>query len=336
MIDNGLFLDVERVLRRVLVSHSLRLSRAIGIPVDDAIQEHRMALASAMAGYDFNRSRGGLHKFADRVLRNNTLSLVYKFTTETRMPHMVCEVDGVQKVVKWRVSSLDEVTPDGSPSLPPPEATGEDPEQALIAREAHERRRVMLMRLLSKLSARERDVFECKCRPADEFLAFMRNINAEEATLPVIARFLGMDKNAVDYSLYQIRTKFTKLAEQEFPDLIEQHVADKTWPMIHHMESDSPSADFASKVIHERGLDPAPSEKRTIKTNGSWGFECQPYPWGAVMVLKNGAEYHTLVIEGRLNLVSGGVFGKADGTHKTIIGILPWYPKMVKAVGVKG
>jgi DNA-directed RNA polymerase specialized sigma24 family protein len=329
-----MYVDVERVLKPVLMAHAHKLSRAIGMQVDDAIQEHRVALARAMSGYDYNRARGGLHKFADRVLRNNTLSLVYRYTTETRTPHTVCEVDGKHRVVKWRLSSLDDQTSDGAPLIPQPASNDQDPEARMLTEEAHVRRRKLLMRLLSKLSDRERLVFECKCRPDDAFMTYMRNIGADEPTHPIIAKYIGLDKNAVDYAAHHIRDKFTKLAEQEFPDLIEHHIADGTWPMIHHTAGASPDSEFAASVIKKRGLDPRPVAGRDVRVRGAWGLDCETYHWGVVLFLKNGVDCRTLVIEGRVNLASGGVFGKMDGTHKSIADLVPWYAKLVR--GLKG
>jgi len=334
MISDELFRGVEQVLRPVIINHALRLSRAIGMQMDDAMQEHRVAIAKAMMGYDYNRARGGLHRFADQVLRHNTLSLIYKYTTETRTPHTVCEIDGVHKVVKWKVASLDEQTADGAQTIPPPASDDADPEADMLLREAHERRRKLLMKLYSKLTERERIVFECKCRPDDAFLVYMRNIGASEPTHPVIAQYIGIDKNAVDYSAHHIRDKFTKLAEQEFPDLIEQHITDGTWPMIHHTAGGSADYDFVSRIISERKLDPRPVGAREIRVKDVWGMDKESYPWGVVLILKNGSDYRTLIIEGRVNLSSGGVFGLADGTHKSMIDVVPWYPKLNK--GLKG
>lgn len=325
-----LYPEVAAAVRPVILCHARKISTALHIPMDDAVQEVSMALFRGMQGYDFNRSHGGIHAYADTILRNCAASIITSSISTTRCPHVVYREDGKLKVAKRaRLASLDELTAEGDrPRIEP--CCYDTPEDAYTRGEMYHRRAKLKMRLVNKLTERERDIFKCLTQPAEGFLMFLRNIGLEEPTHAAVARYLGLGKNAVDYSAFCIRSKFTKLAEAEFPDLIEEHIERGTWPMIHVSREPRPDHEFCTRTIRERGLDPRPVEPaRDIEVSGEWAREIHNYPWGVVLIVKRGDKYRTMVIEGRFNKLSGGVSG-ADGTWKNVSDEVPWYAKLVR------
>jgi hypothetical protein len=324
-----LFPEVERSVRPIILAHSKKISAALGIPMDDAIQEATLALYKALQGYDFNKSHGGIHRFTDVVLRNCAASMIYSATTTARVPHVVYSEAGTLKVMKQRrLVSLDDIEP--GTGFQPATDWG-DPEVECMRAELENKRAVLRMRLINKLTERELAIFKCLSQPAEAFLIYLRNIGCEgDPTHAAIARYLGIGKNAVDWATLCIRSKFTRLAEEEFPDLVQGHLENGTWPMIHVSRINRPDHEFVANVLRERGLDPRPAEPaRDIEISGQWAREVQNYPWGVVLIMKMGDTYRTLVIEGRFNKISGGVSG-ADGTWKYVTEEVPWYPKLVR------
>jgi hypothetical protein len=102
--------------------------------------------------------------------------------------------------------------------------------------------------------------------------------------------------------------------------------------MIHVSRSDTPDHEFVRETIALRDLDPRPASARDIETKGELGREITTYSWGVVMVLKRGEQYRTLVIEGRFNKITGGVFGAVEGTHKRVPDVVPWYVQLHKGL----
>lgn len=328
---NDLYGDVEQAVKPVVLSHAMRLARAgIGMTMDEALQECRVALWRALHGYDFDKSNGGIHRFVDKVLRNNALSIIYANTTMPRMPHTVYSEGGKTKVVKHRLLSLDGLpSDDDRPSFEPPGCEA-DPEQQVLDDEAASKRRKLVMRLYNKLGPRERKVYDLKCRPTEAFMVYLRNIGLDEPTHTAIAKYIGVSKNSVDYSAHIIRDTFTKLAEKEFTELIQDHIDNGSWPMIHVSREPGPDHDFIRQIIAERNLDPRPTGSRDIEKKGDIGREITPYPWGVVIVLRRGEQFRTLVVEGRFNKITGSVFGSVEGTHKRIPDVVPWYDQLSK------
>jgi RNA polymerase sigma factor (sigma-70 family) len=319
-----IFKDVERALKPVLIHHAKKISQALGTPLDESLQEIRIALFESLSGYDYNRSHGKMHRYVDRVLRNSALSIIYQMTTQTRVPHVIYTVDGEQKIMRQRhLTSLDEIVDcDVDPSHTPAEVLEDS--------QTEDRRRVLKMRLMNKLSDRERQVFDCLCHPPEAFLVFLQNVEAETATHELIGEYMGLSKNAVDWALKMVRKKFTKIAESEFVDLIEGKLNDGSWPMIHVSRKDKPDTDFVIGIISKRGLDPRPLPRpRDIETTGKVAREIQVYPWGVVLTLKRGEVYRTMVLEGKFNKNTGEVAG-TDGTWKSVCDEIPWYNALVK------
>lgn len=323
-----LYPQLNRLLRPIIIAHARKLSGALNIPIEDATQEVETALYKGMCAYDYNRSHGNLHRFANTVLRNCAASFIHGELTSTRVPHVVYKDEGKLKVVKYkRMATLEDLREDE------PSDSNATPEEALMGREMEDRRARLRMRLLNKLNERELAVFKCLSTPTEAFLMFLRNIGEEEPSNASIAKFLGLGKNAVDYATLTIRTKLTKLAEEEFPELIRGHIAKGRWPMIHVSREPLPDNDFISKTIRERSLDPRPNEPaRDIEVAGEYGREIHNYPWGCALIVRKGEEYRTLVIEGRFNPLSGGVNG-VDGTWKNVNDVVPWYSGLVRKLG---
>jgi len=327
VIPRDIYADLERPLMPMVRTLSAQFAPALGIGIDDAFQEARLALWEAFQGYDYNRSRGGVRSFARVAVRNAFCALLYKATTQTRNPHTVYEDEmGRQHVAKHRLASLDDISPASTPQVFP------DPEEGAKYHEIGDRVRVLRMRLYRSLSDRERQVFRCRAQPSERFLLYLRNIGAEtpEPTNVQIAEFLGLSKNAVDWSLHKIRKRFVDIAEEpEFSELVEGLVEDGSWPMIHISENPD-DADFVRDVIASRKLDPRPIPgRRDIQATEGCGRIVETYSWGAVIHLRYGEEARTVLVEGRFNKATGEVHGEF-GNWKSLAESIPWYRRLNK------
>lgn len=327
MIPRDIYEDLEGPLLPMVHKLSAQFAGSLGIGRDDAFQEARLALWEAFQGYDYNRSRGGIRRFARVAVRNAFCALLYKATTQTRNPHTVYEDEtGTHHVAKHRLASLDDISPASTPQVFP------DPEEGAQARETSSRVRVLRMRLYRSLSDRERQVFRCKAQPSERFLLYLRNIGAEtaESTNVQIAEFLGLSKNAVDWSLHKIRKRFVDLAEEpEFSALVEGLVEDGSWPMIHISETPD-DAEFVRGIIASRDLDPRPIPgRRDIQAADGAGRIIETYHWGSVIHLRYGEEARTVVVEGKFNKATGEIHGDY-GNWKSLAESVPWYRRLNK------
>lgn len=331
---HDLFPEVVKHVKPIIIHYARRISAVLSIPYDDAYQEVQFALYRALDGYDFNRSRGGLHAYTDTVLRNCASSMITGANTTARVPNVVCFEDGAQKVVKRaRLASLDEMAEAGTPAGVPV-ARQDNPEEELLGTELAERRRKLVMRLVNGLNAREREIFKCLAGQSEAFEVYMRNLGIEKTTHTAIANFLGITKNGVDYDAHSIRESFTRLAESEFPDLVSGKLRSGAWPMIHVSRAEKVDHAFVVAKLQERKLDPRPLGRCDVDSKGDWEREVQHYAWGVVLILRNKKMFRTLVIEGEFNAISGGVAG-ADGTCKNLSKVVPWYPALVRELGRK-
>lgn len=326
---NRLYVEAERAVMPVIRAQANRFHRSIGIGVDDAVQEGRVAFMEAMREYDYNKARGGLHAYCSIVVRNAFFALLYKATTQTRMPHTVYDDDeGNTQVVRHPMASLDAIAIEQSDAEMP------SPAACLLELEADSRAKALRMRLVNGLSERERRVFECKSQPTEAFLIYLRNLGIEDvetATNEHIGRFLGLSKNSVDWSLHKIRRRFVKIAETaEFIDLVQEQIEQGAWPMI-HVSRDKDDHEFVRQIIRKRSLDPRPvPSKREIEANDEGGGRVvEQYHWGCVLFLQRGKDHRTLVIEGRFNKNNGEVFGE-HGTWKSVADVVPWYGQLTK------
>lgn len=316
-----IFPELQEHLSSVIHAHALRLSKTIGLHMEDSLQEARVALFTGMQGYDYNK--GTLKSYANTILRYTFVSMVTAFRAQKRVPHaMQVDDDGNVVVVKRsRLLPLDEMN----------EPAVMDEGLQVLMRGQSASRSVFLHRLSLALTTRERAVFNCIYVPSYGFARYLMN-TSQEFSHASAGRYLGLTKNAIDYCSLGIRTKLTRLAEQEFPDTIRRAQAAKEWPMIH--VSRMPSADhgFIERVIKRRQLNAIPIGERDVKASfqRKWARELVTYTWGVTLVVKNDQdEFRTFVIEGRFNYQLGQVFG-ANGTVKNLSDHIHWYNQLVR------
>jgi RNA polymerase sigma factor (sigma-70 family) len=328
-ISTQLYVELDSQLRPLVRRLSLRFALAYGVEADDAEQEARMALFEAFRHYDYNRGRGGVKKFARTTIRNAFRGLAYAAVTRSRCPHTVyVDEDGQERVVRHsRLASLEDVM-DSSQVIA--DGCGES---ELDVRRATDRLRVLRVRLYRALRPRERAIFKLKAQPPEDFLVFLRNIGVDsDANNVHIARYLGISKNAVDYSLLKIRGEFRRLAESEFSDLIAGLIRDGEWPMV-HVSFASNDVEFVRAVLLKRSLDPRPlSGPRDVRVKGEVGRIIERYHWGAILHLKLRCNVATVVVEGhRFNESTGDVFG-SYGMWRPLTDEVPWYKTLVREI----
>jgi hypothetical protein len=326
-ISPDLYRDVEREVMPIIRGAAGAFAARLGIGLDDAIQEGRIALLEALQKYDYNLSKGGIFNYARRAVRQSMYGLLYTATTQSRQPHIVIEDNGVQKTVRsWPIAMGDfELTMcDKTP----------DPERAAMDRELIEGLGELKMRLVNRLNDFQKKVFACLSNQDQSFTLYLRNIDlttdsahAAEEKNALIAAYLGTGKNHVDWAVHQIKRHFTELAEKQFSDIVQNAVQEGKWPMFHvsHRGND---VSFIQKTLSEQGLDPRPLGAPEMKRCEADGVVCsrsiETYDWGAIIHLRFGTKTATVIAEGRFNAVSGEVL-TGTGLWKNIKSELPWY-----------
>lgn len=322
--------DLERHVSPILKTHAKRINIAAGIPFEDAMQELRIAMFQrCFDSYDFNAGKGKFHLFVSTVLRYESMRIINNSMTNSKVPHVVQEVDGRKRVLKqrWNLISIDEMMEQSGDTVG---GDVPDPHSAYEQSEDRARRLELKMKLRNKLCDRDRTVLDIMCHPPEEFLIFLENKGESDTTNGLIAEFIGVSKNAVDYSTLRIRRAFTQLAESEFPEISQIYIDKGTWPMIHMSKRNVFDYDFVRRIIKKRKLDPRPTNPaRDIQSSGEWAREVHFYHWGVVLFLKKGKIHKTLVLEGNFNLITGGVSG-AEFTWKYVSDYVTWYSQLVK------
>jgi len=336
-VDNitmrDLYPELEASLRPTMLQMAQQFAPSLGMDVDDAMQEARIAIHLAFQSYDYNRSHGGIRAFARQVIKHTFCGLAYAAATRARCPHTVYTDDsGQSQVVKHRkLASLEDLLESGG--LQWPLSMECEAEAELDTHRIADRLMVLRMRLYNQLGPQEQQVFRLKARPPEAFLVFLRNIGVDAADVnhKHIARYLGTTKNSVDYSLLKIRGDFRRLAEHEFSDLVADLIRDGDWPMV-HVSNNPNDAAFVRQVIQSRKLDPRPlPQRRDIRIGLSVGRIIERYHWGAVLHLKLRDHRATVVVEGRFNENTGDVFGQ-HGIWKPITEDVPWYKTLVQEI----
>jgi len=297
----------------------------VGMDLEDALQEGRLALLSAIASYDY--SKGDLDPYVGVVLDNTYKTILYKMLSQTRMPQAY-----TYNGEEWVKSpspplSLSDMDLDSSEDL--------SPEVAASYVQLEEQARIFKLKLLNTLKGRDKAVFECRTNPPVRFLKKVEEWGGDKSnpTNLHIARYLNVGKNAVDWSLYKIRELFTRQArETEFSDLFGDVVDTNRWPMICMSKKAKHDLDFVQHIIKSHDLDPKPFSDYHLRPDhhqesGIYSRIIERYSWGVVLILRRGAVSRTLVIEGKFNVPMGDVFGDC-GTHEKIP--VKWYSELVR------
>lgn len=325
--------ELERTMLPLIKAKARRIRKFTGgIDMDDAIQEGRLALLAALVKYDPNK--GPLDRYVGVCLNNAYNGLMYEMLSVTRMPRAIVRGDsGEWEALPCPPLSLDNL--DGTyPDQVTPESECQDLELKTHAR-------VFKLKLLNGLKGRDRAVFECRTNPPVDFLKMVQNVCGDiyAPTIPHIAQYLGVAKNAVDWSLYKIKAQFTRMArDDEFSELFGDMVESREWPMIHMSKVRRHDIKFVARIIRERKLDPKPiagyeNELDFHQRAGVFSRMIERYPWGVVLVLRRKTICRTLVIEcDKFNVHFGDAFG-AMGTHEIIP--VKWYPQLVQALAAR-
>lgn len=319
-LDPDLYRDIEREVMPIIKGAAGAFAHRLGIDVDDAIQEGRMALLHALAKYDYNLSKGGMFNYARTAVRQSMFGLLYTATTKSRRPHIVIDDGGVLKTVRsWPMLM-------GDFELEVNEST-KDPEREAMDAEMTEALSRLKMRLVRRLNPFQSKVFACLSNQDQSFLVYLRNIQCAEERNAQIADYLGTGKNHVDWAVHQIKHHFTELAERQFSDVVKDAIQEGKWPMFHvsHRGND---VSFIQKVLSDQGLDPRPVGAPEVVRNEVKGVlvmrSIETYHWGAVIHLRFGLKTATVIAEGRFNAISGEVL-TSTGLWKNIKTELPWY-----------
>jgi len=311
-----------------------------GIGYEDAVQEGRMALLAALSRYDFNK--GDLEPYANRVLDNTYKNMMYEMLCESRMPRaIVCASDG-----EWErrpmppLSFGSMVNEDGEPTEALArclEDDGNTPEINAELAELEQHARVFRREMYSRLKDRDRHVFFCRTNPPVAFLKMVQEAGGDinKPTNLHVAKYLGINKNAVDWSLYKIRELFVAVArETDFSELFGDAVGNREWPSVFVSNKSCRDEEFIGDIIRQHQLDPrawkgdgGQDDLRTA--DGNYARKIERYDWGAVLVLKYQRAWRTVVAIGRLNEFHGVVHG-ANNSHAKIP--VKWYSKLVKEV----
>ena len=348
-----LYPEIERRVMGFIKKRSFDVSsRVPTIDIDDAIQEGRLALLSALIKFDFNKSKGKLESYVGRVLINTYYCMMYEAMTKSRVPHVMVQDEDGNWIDKPRfpISFECMVNPsdDGDAIAYEPPSDYEDPEQYVLRRQLGDMKMRMINKLKDGSHGFEQAVFTLKVNPTPEFLTSLENqgINIEapdfQVTSDMIGKFLGKNKNAVDWAMHKIKKMFTEMAkfDDDFSDLFEDAIGNRGWPMVHMRKGDCEDKNFKVRTLKKRRLDPRPNAKfyqdgdseqgaGEVGADGMpyWWRKIERYAWGSYVLLKKGDEWITLVIEGRFNPLTGEVFGDNGMREDLPVG---WYKTLAK------
>jgi RNA polymerase sigma factor (sigma-70 family) len=323
LFDEELYNELEQACLPLLRRAAGKHATINCCNINDAMQEVRIAFFQALAGYDYNKSSGGISNFVAMAVKN---ALIKLWTSEQRPKRMLWVLGENSTFVRQR--------PLPYPDFESFASRGCDPETELIDNES---RRILKMKLLNRLNDRQRQVFGCLMHPSEEFTTYMRNIAADEATVKVIAGYLGLSKNVVDWSIRQIKSHFTDLLESDFHEVVELAVKSGRWPMF-HISRKFEDMKYVRQILTTRKFDPRPLVASEVIDRLIGGVRIQrsieSYSWGAVVMLRFGDHAATVIAEGSFNATTGRVLS-SDGFCKQLDDVLDWYPEMVKALHEK-
>lgn len=316
-----LYRELEPHFKALITSSARKFARLLDVPEEDVAQEARLAIYQALPKYEYNKSYGRIHSFARRAIRNALCSLAAKATMEHRVQRVVISDNGELKTIRCRPKYLDDFSPDYFPD------ETQNPDVKMETSRWVEKLQILEMKLNHRLNERQRAVFNCVVRPSNELQLMARNKDMD-ITNPLIAEFLGVSKNSVDWSLHIIKKHFTILAEAEFSELVEKAVEERHWPLLYSSEREN-DLELIRSVIARRRLDPKPIEMMSTKRRGTSMRRIETYAWGSVILLRFQDKTATLVVEGRFNEITGEVLSDL-GWWKTITKIVPYYKQLVR------
>lgn len=271
--------------------------------LDDAIQEGRIVLYHALKSYR-PEDQPDLARYVGRCLTNAFATQWHADTAQKRMPRQATFVDGKYTSIPKPAASFDEAYTSLPSDHPCPEA------QALAVEDT-ERVRDIVRVALRSLNEREQSVLLAIVQPPPEIPvhAFDCRFNQE------CARYLGLNKNQYDWALFKVRETLSKLLENN---------GDDRWPKVFQSDSWN-DVSLLNDTISANGLDSV-SIGVEESLNDKAGMVCRKYPWGCFLSLRLKKRTASFVIVGRLNRLSGVVYGKIG--HKKLP--IKWFASAMK------
>jgi RNA polymerase sigma factor (sigma-70 family) len=314
-----LYNDIEAVALPILKKKAGQY-RSSTVGADDLIQEGRIALFKAMTKYRYDR--GNLAQFVNAVVDNAYKQASTRARTKGRMPRASFFEDG-----QWVSAPSAPIALEDLEGYEPTDA-GAAPDFETFLKVSSARTERFLNALMNRLDQRDRDVLNEKLSPSPELEAAV--IPGEEVKQIAIARHLGLTKNQVDHSLFRIRFAFGALVRDErFSDLFagSKELSDGT--LLYVSRKSTWDHDFVDATLRRRGLDRSSKRLVSSESVGNARRDVVAYSWGSEVYLSFGDESATLVVVGRLNFLSGVVFG-SKGMRERLK--LPWYGALVRAL----
>jgi len=352
--------DLEKNLLPLIKRRAQQMRHAIpGIDVEDAIQEGRLALLSCLTRYDANKCSFDLKRYVSKTLRNTYAMMLYEALAQRRTPRAHIQ-DGEGN---WGVAPRVPISLDEMLTYEPVEGDL-SPEARIIEMERLSSCIRIKMKMMEMLTGRDLDVFKSMLETSCEFLEpeeirriIIREEQRKQTGEPLkhdgclaavdaaggdvnslsnilVANYLNINKNMIDWSINKIRMLFSKLVKQEeveAPNVLEA-MEKRGLPAIQVNRGTHFSASFVRSVMTVRNLrDEEPHiEIQSASHRGCtnyWMRRIERHTWGAVLVLKRGGEFVTAVIEGRLNLLTGDVFSLELGGARDKLPV-EWYQQL--------
>lgn len=222
--DEAIYRQVESMVKPILVSNARLFARQLGMTLDDALQEARLALVVALSHYDYNESRGGIYNFVKVAVRRHFLKCWATHRAQARRPHVHVTTDEGKRVAK--PLSFAEYLPNGESRrefggdfMDVYEAPMNPPDADLEAVEAKRTANDFLRALEAALTERDREVLHCKFDPPRGLRMLMLDELTDEPTIPLIGRYLNLSKNEVDWAIRRIRATALQVISSEFSGL---------------------------------------------------------------------------------------------------------------------
>lgn len=219
------YADVERLCKKTVVGNAKRFAKQLGMTEDEALAEARYALFLAMRSYDYNQSGGGLFLYVSRSIRRHFLNAWAHKRAQRRNPTVPVrdgERQRYETVTAPPVMERQGDVWDFEAFLERHSSRASDaPDARLADEEGGDTVRRILEALRGVLRAEDMAILECRVDPPQELRMLMCDEMAEEPTIVMIGKHLGLSKNSVDWSLKRIRRQAKRLIAREFSELTE-------------------------------------------------------------------------------------------------------------------
>ena len=202
--NSELYCKVESMVFPILKSCSKKYFKRAGLTEDEAMQEGRIALLCALKDYDYNNSCGGIYNFAKRSIINHFLNLVSENYAKKRRVYIMIN------------NNPDDYIGDYMDTF----SSGcKTPEDFFVEMDNNKEIRSLVYELYKSLPFRERQILDCRLNPPTGIKEMMKFSGKRFPTLFMIRKYLGLKKNAVDWSVAKIKNRTSKLKRFKFSDL---------------------------------------------------------------------------------------------------------------------